>query len=130
MQTERFKNQNMRKSPSIEISRSLTKKKVSKLVFNKILNTRIKLQLSFAKNESLFSAASVLLGRPKLTAYNNTSLQDKLTCNNFVDSVKGQHRIGNLSWSLSDSDFLDIKLNIFRQNDNRDISLVQNLTMN
>ena len=61
-------------------------------------------------------------------AYNSTASLKKLTCINYVDFGKGQDRFGQLVWSKKDSNQLDIKLKVFKKDDNKEFRLVQNLT--
>ena len=62
-------------------------------------------------------------------AYNTTDSLDKLTCTNYVDFGKCQDRFRQLSWSKNDSNYLDVKLKVFRKDDKKEFRLVQNLTM-
>ena len=62
-------------------------------------------------------------------AYNTTASLDKLTCTDYVDFGKCQDRFGRFSWSENDSKYLDVKLKIFKKDDNKEFRLVQNLTM-
>ena len=61
-------------------------------------------------------------------AYNTTAFLDKLTCTNYVDFGKCQDCFGRFSWSKNDSNYLDVKLKVFRKNDKKEFRLVQNLT--
>ena len=58
-------------------------------------------------------------------AFNITASLDKLTCTNFVNFGKCQDRFGQLSWSKKDSKSLDIKLNVFKKQDNKEFRLAQ-----
>ena len=62
-------------------------------------------------------------------AYNTTASLEKLTCTNYVDFGKCQDRFGRFSWSKNDSNYLDVKLKVFRKGDKKEFRLVQNLTM-
>ena len=62
-------------------------------------------------------------------AHNTTASLDKLTCTNYVDFGKCQDRFGQFSWSKNDSNYLDLKLKIFRKDDKKEFRLFQNLTM-
>ena len=62
-------------------------------------------------------------------AYNTTSSLDKLTCTDFVDFGNCQDRFGRFSWSKNDSNYLDVKLKVFRKDEKKEFRLVQNLTM-
>ena len=62
-------------------------------------------------------------------AYNTTASLDKLTCTDYVDFGKCQDRFGRFSWSKNDSNYLDVKLKVFRKDDKKEFRLVQNLTM-
>ena len=50
-------------------------------------------------------------------AYNTIPSLDKLTCTDYVDFGKSQDRFGRFSWSKNDSNFLDIKLKVFKRGD-------------
>ena len=62
-------------------------------------------------------------------AYNTTASLDKLTCTDYVDFEKCQNRFGQFSWSKKESNYLDVKLKVFRKDGNRDFCLVQNRTI-
>ena len=62
-------------------------------------------------------------------AYNITASLDKLTCTDYVDFGKCQERFGQFSWSKNDSNYLDVKLKVFKKDDKKKFWLVQNLTM-
>ena len=61
--------------------------------------------------------------------YNTTATLDKLTCTNYVDSGICQDRFGQFFWSKSGSIYLDVKLKVIKKDDNKQFSLVQNLTV-
>ena len=61
-------------------------------------------------------------------AYNTTEIMDKLTCTDYVDFGKSSDRFGRFSWSKNDSNYLDIKLKVFKREDkNAEFRLRQNL---
>ena len=62
-------------------------------------------------------------------AYNTTASLDKLTCTDYVDFGKCEDRFGQFSWSKNDSNFLDVKLKVFKKDDDKEYRLVRNLTM-
>ena len=62
-------------------------------------------------------------------AYNTTTSLDKFTCTDYVVFGKCQDRFGRFSWSKNDSNYLDVKLEVFRKDDKKEFRLVQNLTM-
>ena len=62
-------------------------------------------------------------------AYNITASLGKLTCTDYVDLAKCQDGFGRFSWSKNDSNYLDVKLKVFKKDDKGDFCLVQNLTM-
>ena len=62
-------------------------------------------------------------------AYNTTASLDKLTCTDYVDFGKFRDKFGQLFWSKNDSNYLDVKLKVFRKDDKKEFRLVQNLTM-
>ena len=79
------------------------------------------------KKKSLLSATSILPLSPM--AHNTTASLNKLTCTDYVDFGKFQDRIGRFSRSKNDSNYLDIKLKVFKKDDNKEFRLVQSLTM-
>ena len=79
------------------------------------------------KNKSLHSSTSFLSRSPM--AYNTTVSLDKLTCTDSGDFGKCQDRFGRFSWSKNDSNYLDVKLKVFRKDDKKEFRQVQNLTM-
>ena len=63
-------------------------------------------------------------------AYNTTKTLDKLACTDYVDFGKSQDRCGRFSWSKNDSNYLDIKLKVFKREDKKaEFRLRQNLLM-
>ena len=89
---------------------------------------QIIVQLSFSKINSLLSATSILSRSPM--AYNTTETLDKLACTDYVDFGKSQDRFGRFSWSKNDSNYLDIKLEVFKNEDkNAEFRLRQNFSM-
>ena len=63
-------------------------------------------------------------------AYNVTASLDKLTCTDYGDFGKSSDRLGRFSWKKKDSNYLDIKLKMFkRENKNAEFRPRQNLSM-
>ena len=63
-------------------------------------------------------------------SYNTTASFDKLTCTDYVDFGKSSDRFGQFSWTKNDSINLDIKLKMFkREDENAEFQLRQNLSM-
>ena len=55
---------------------------------------------------------------------------DKLACTDYVDFGKNQDRFGRFSWSKNYSNYLDIKLKVFKREDkNAKFALRQNFSM-
>ena len=48
-------------------------------------------------------------------AYNTTASLDKLTCTNYVHFGKSSDRFGRFSWTKNGSNYLDIKLKVFKR---------------
>ena len=85
-------------------------------------------QLSFSKINSLLSATSILSGSSM--TYNTTETLEKLACTDYVNFGKCQDRFGRFYWSKNDSNYLDIKLKVFKREDkNAEFRLRQNLSM-
>ena len=79
------------------------------------------------KNKSPLSATSILSRSPM--TYNTTASLDKVTCTDYEEFGKCQDRFGQFSWSENDSNNLDVKLKVFKEDDNKEFRLVQFLTM-
>ena len=63
-------------------------------------------------------------------AYNTTAALDKLSCADYVDFGKCPESFGRFSWTKNDSNYLDIKLKVFkREDENAEFRLRQNLSM-
>ena len=62
-------------------------------------------------------------------AYNTTATLDKLACTDYVDFGKCQDRFGRISLSKKSFDYLDVKLKMFKRDENKQFLLAQNLTM-
>ena len=63
-------------------------------------------------------------------AYNITETLEKLARTDYVDFGKSQDRLGRFSWSKNDSNYLDVKLKVFKREDkNAEIRLRQYITM-
>ena len=62
-------------------------------------------------------------------AYNTIASLDNLTFTDYVDFDKCQDRFGQFFWSKNESNYLDVKLNVFKKDDNKEFRLVQNLTI-
>ena len=85
-------------------------------------------KIYFSKINSILSATSILSCSPM--AYNTTASLDKLTCTDYVDLGKSLDRFGRFSRTKNDSNYLDIKLKVFKREDkNAELRLRQNLSM-
>ena len=62
-------------------------------------------------------------------AYNTTATLDRLACSDYVDLGKCQDRFGRTSWSKTSFEFLDVKLRVFKRDEDKQFRLAQNLTM-
>ena len=62
-------------------------------------------------------------------AYNTTASLDKLACTVNVDFGKCQDRFGRNSWFKNSFDYSDVKLKVFKRDENKQFRLAQNLTM-
>ena len=52
-------------------------------------------------------------------AHNITATLDKLARTDYVDFGKCQHRFGWTSWSKNSFDYLDVKLKVFKRDENK-----------
>ena len=95
----------------------------------KTYSSQIIVQLSLSKINSLLSATSILSGSQM--GYNTTAFLDKLACTDYVDFLWQESRqIWTISWSKNDSNYLDIKLKVFKREDKKaEFRLRQNLSM-
>ena len=62
-------------------------------------------------------------------AYNTTATLDKLACTDYVDFGKCKDRFGRISWSKNSFDYLDVKLKVFKRDENKQFRLAQNLML-
>ena len=62
-------------------------------------------------------------------SYNTTASLVKLTCTDCKDYGKYQERFGRFSWSKIDSNYFNVKLKVFKKDDNKEFRLVQYLTL-
>ena len=62
-------------------------------------------------------------------SYTTTASLEKLICADYVDFGKCSEIFGQFSWSKVDSNYLDVKLKLFKKGDNKEFRLVRNLTM-
>ena len=94
---------------------------------------RIELQLQkpffslILKNKSLPSD-TIILSKSSM-ACNTIAFLGKITCQDNVDFGKCQDRFGKNSWSKNDSNYSNVKLKVLKKDDNKEIQLVQKLTM-
>ena len=79
------------------------------------------------KDKSLPPPTNFLSRSPM--AYNTTASLDKLTCTDYMDFRNCQDRFGRVSWSKNDSNYFDVKLKVFKKDDNKEFRQAQNLTM-
>ena len=84
--------------------------------------------LSFFFRTHSLRSATAFLSRLAM-AYNSIASLDKLIFTEYVDFGNSQNRFGQLSRSKNDSNYLDVKLKVFKKDDNKEFQLVQNLTM-
>ena len=69
------------------------------------------------KIKSFVSAASILSRSPM--ADKTIASLDKLTCTAYVDFGKFQAIFSRISWSKNDSNYLDVKIKLFKKVDQR-----------
>ena len=62
-------------------------------------------------------------------AYNTNALLNKLACTDYVDFGKCQDRLGRISWFKNSFDYLDVKLKVFKRDENKQFRLAKKLTM-
>ena len=75
------------------------------------------------KNESLLSATSILFRSPM--AHNTTASLDTLTFTDYLDFGKCQDIFGQFFWSKNDSNYLDVKLKVFRKDDKKEFQTLK-----
>ena len=61
--------------------------------------------------------------------YNTVATLNKLACTDYVDFGNYQDRFGRISWSKNPFGLLDMKLKVFKRDENKEFQLAQNLTM-
>ena len=92
---------------------------LQKLLFHSFLQKRVVLLLLTSPNNK----------NDCETTYNTTATLDELACTNYVDFGKCQDRFGRTSWSKKTFVYLDLKLKMFKKDENKQFPLVQNLSM-
>ena len=91
-------------------------------------SSQIVVQLSFSKINSPSSAKSNLSERT--IACNTSATLEKQICADYVDFGKCQDRFGQFLGTNNDSNFLDIKVKVFkRESKHAEVRLRQNFTM-
>ena len=61
--------------------------------------------------------------------HNTTATLDKLACTEYVDFDNCQDRLGRISCSKKSFDYLDVKLKVFKMDENKQFRLAQKMTM-
>ena len=61
-------------------------------------------------------------------AYNTTTTLDKVACSDYVEFGKRQDRFGRTSSSKKSFHCLNVKLKVFRKDENKQLRLAQNFT--
>ena len=61
--------------------------------------------------------------------YNTTATLDKLASADNVDFGKSQDRFGRIFWSKNSFDYLEVKLKVFKRDENEKLRSAQNLTI-
>ena len=79
------------------------------------------------KIKSLLLAINFLFRSPM--AYNTTACWDKLTCTDYLDFGKCGDKFGQFFWSKNDFYYFDVKLKLFKKDDNKEFPLVKNFCM-
>ena len=105
----RNKDQKRKEYPYMEVSRDTGAYKSSDLHLSNHCSTL------FLKSQLALFSYQILSFSPM--AYNTTETLDKLTCTDYVDFGNCQDRFGRFSWSKNDSNYLDIKLKVFKRED-------------
>ena len=116
--------QKRKESPYMDKSRNNDQKNCVCKLRNAAKNHSL---IFFRKNKPLVSATTILSCSP--VAYNTTASLGKLTCTDYVHFGNCQDRFGHFSWTKNDSNYLDVKLKVFRKDDSKEFRLVQNFTM-
>ena len=61
--------------------------------------------------------------------YKHTAILDKLDCTDYVNFRKSQDKFRRIFWSKNSFNYLDVKLKVFKRDENKQFRLTQNLTM-
>ena len=115
MEISRDNDQKRKESPHMETSRDNDQNHA--YISNKMQLENFSLTL-INKNNSLFSATSVLPRSP--LAYNTTASLNKLTRTNYVDFGNFQDRFRQFSCSKKYSNYLVVKVKVFKKDDNEE----------
>ena len=61
--------------------------------------------------------------------YHTTATLNKLACTDYVDFGKSEDRFGRSSWTRNSFVYLEMKLRVFKTDENKQFRSAQNLTM-
>ena len=92
---------------------------LQKSLFQSFLKNKVVLLLLTSPNNKIESEMT----------YNITATLDKLACTDYLDFGNCQDRFGRIFWSKYSFDYLDVKLKVFKRDENKQFRLAQNLTM-
>ena len=92
---------------------------LQKSLFHSFLLKKVDLLLLISPNNKIESEMT----------YIATATLNKLACTDYVEFGKCQDRFGQISWSKNSSDYLDMKLKVFKRDENKHFWLARNLTM-
>ena len=92
---------------------------LEKSIFHSFLQNKVVLLLLTSPNNKIESEL----------IYNTTETLGKLACTDYVDFVKCRDRFGRISWFKNSFDYLNVKLKVFKKDENKEFRLAQNLTM-
>ena len=92
---------------------------LQKSLFHFFLQNKVVLLLLISPNNKFESEMSL----------KTTAILDTLACNDYVDFRKCQDKFRRFFWSKNSFNYLDVKLKVFKMDENKQLRLTQNLTM-
>ena len=119
-----------KKSPHKEVSRSNDPIKIVEGFISTTYSYKINLGVSSPKLTSLCSTLGIPAQRPNPIADNTTVSFENVTCTDLVDFGKCQDEFELGFWSEDNSNFLDMKLKVFKKDVIRSFCVVQKICEN
>ena len=118
----RLSDQKGRNYPQNEVSPDNDLQSVWRNVYRSFFAAPISFFSIHSQNRTLSPATIVPYQQPKLMAHNTTASLDNMNCTKYVDFATCQIAIGHNCLSKNDSNYLDVKFEVLKRDDNRNFA--------